>query len=51
MEQEDRRMRIISQKANISYPFDKLVVYVDEKNVLCEVIGNTKKLQRNFRNI
>ena len=24
-------MRIISHKANISYPFDKLVVYVDEK--------------------
>lgn len=40
-------MRIINQKANISYPFDKLVVYVDEKNVLCEVIGNTK----NYREI
>ncbi len=38
-------MRVISQKHNISYPFDKLVVWVDKNNVLCEVIGN----QRNTR--
>lgn len=35
-------MRVISQKENISYPFDKLVVWVNEKKVLCEVIGNTR---------
>lgn len=40
-------MRIICQNHSISYPFDKLVVWVDEKNVLCEVIGN----QRNTREV
>lgn len=40
-------MRVINQKHNISYPFDKLVVWVDEKNVLCEVVGN----QRNIREV
>ena len=40
-------MRIISQNHSISYPFDKLVVWVDEKNVLCEVVGN----QRNTREV
>lgn len=33
-------MRIISQKRNISYPFDKLVVWVDKNHILCRVIGN-----------
>lgn len=38
-------MRIISQKSNISYPFDKLVVWVEEKTVFCEVIGSTKNIR------
>lgn len=32
-------MRIINQNHDISYPFDKLVVWVDGNNILCEVIG------------
>lgn len=38
-------MRVISQNHNISYPFDKLVVWVDRNHVLCEMIGS----QRNTR--
>ena len=35
-------MRVITQKNNISYPFDKLVVWVEEKTVFCEVIGDMR---------
>ncbi|MBS4980034.1 MAG: hypothetical protein KHZ72_01490 [Lachnospiraceae bacterium] len=35
-------MRVISQQDNISYPFEKLVVWVEGKTVFCEVIGNTR---------
>lgn len=38
-------MRVITQKNNISYPFDKLVVWVEAKTVFCEVVGNTRNIK------
>lgn len=38
-------MRIISQNHSTSYPFDKLIVCVGGKNVICEVIGKQRELR------